>query len=227
MRVISYARVSTVEQAEGGISLDAQIVKMAAYAGLYDLEIIETVLEPGESGKTLNRPGLKRALGLLKAGKADGLLILRLDRLTRSIADWQDLIDAYFGERGSKQLLSVNDSIDTRTAAGRLVLTVLITVAQWERETIGERTRDALQHKIRNGQRVGKVRFGYDLTADGVTLVENAAEQKIIALMRDLRAARYTLRQIAAALTACGILTKEGNTQWQHQTVAYILRRAA
>ncbi len=227
MRVISYARVSTVEQAEGGISLDAQIVKMAAYAGLYDLEIIETVLEPGESGKTLNRPGLKRALGLLKAGKADGLLILRLDRLTRSIADWQDLIDAYFGERGSKQLLSVNDSIDTRTAAGRLVLNVLITVAQWERETIGERTRDALQHKIRNGQRVGKVRFGYDLTADGVTLVENAAEQKIIALMRDLRAARYTLRQIAAALTACGILTKEGNTQWQHQTVAYILRRAA
>jgi len=227
MRVISYARVSTTEQAEGGISLDAQIAKMTAYASLYDLEIIETVLDPGESGKTLNRPGLQRALGLLKAGKADGLLIVKLERLTRSIADWQDLIDAYFGERGGKQLLSVNDSIDTRTAAGRLVLNVLITVAQWERETIGERTRDALQHKIRNGQRVGKVRFGYDLAADGVTLVENPAEQQTIALMRDLRAAGCTLRQIAAALTARGILTKEGNTQWQHHTVAYILRRAA
>jgi len=227
MRVISYARVSTVEQAEGGISLEAQIAKMAAYAGLYDLQIVETVPDPGESGKTLNRPGLKRVLGLLKAGKADGLLIVKLDRLTRSIADWQDLIDAYFGERGGKQLLSVNDSIDTRTAAGRLVLNVLITVAQWERETIGERTRDALQHKIRNGQRLGKVRFGYDLAADGVTLIDNPAEQQTIALMRDLRAAGCTLRQIAAALTKRGILTKEGHAQWQHQTVAYILRRAA
>jgi len=227
MRVIAYARVSTMEQAEGGISLDAQMAKMTAYAGLYDLEIIESVLDPGESGKTLNRPGLRRALGLLKAGKADGLLIVKLDRLTRSIADWQDLIDAYFGERGGKQLLSVNDSIDTRTAAGRLVLNVLITVAQWERETIGERTRDALQHKIRNGQRVGKVRYGFDLAADGVTLVDNAAEQQTLGLIRDLRAAGRTLREIAAELTERGIPTKEGHSQWQHQTVAYILRRAA
>ncbi len=227
MRVSAYARVSTVEQAEGGISLDAQIAKMGAYAGLYDLEIIETILDPGESGKTLNRPGLRRALALLKSGKADGLLIVKLDRLTRSIADWQDLIDGYFGERGGKQLLSVNDSIDTRTAAGRLVLAILVTVAQWERETIGERTRDALQHKIRNGQRVGKVRFVYDLAADGATLVDNPAEQRIVALMRDLRAAGRTLREIAAELTERNIPTKEGNSQWQHQTVAYILRRAA
>ena len=62
------------------------------------------------------------------------------------------------------------------------MLNVLITVAQWERETIGERTRDALQHKIRNGQRVGKVRFGFDLAADGVTLVDNPAEQRTLGL---------------------------------------------
>lgn len=227
MRVIAYARVSTIEQADSGISLDAQIAKMQAYARLYDLEIVETIQDPGESGKTLNRPGLQRALTLLKSGKADGVLIVKLDRLTRSIADWQDLIDAYFGERGGKQLLSVNDSIDTRTAAGRLVLNVLITVAQWERETIGERTRDALQHKIRNGQRVGKVRYGFDLATDGVTLLENPGEQQIIAMMRDLRAAGRTLRQIAAELTARNIPSKEGNSQWRHQSIAYILRRAA
>ena len=227
MRVVCYCRVSTADQADSGISLEAQVAKMQAYAALYDLTIVEVITDAGESAKTLNRPGLQSALAMLKAGKADGLLIVKLDRLTRSIADWQDLIDAYFGERGGKQLLSVNDSIDTRTAAGRLVLNVLITVAQWERETIGERTRDALQHKIRNGQRVGKVRFGFDLAADGVTLIDNPAEQQTVALMRDLRAAGYTLRQIAAALTARGILTKEGNSQWQHQTVAYILRRAA
>ena len=96
---------------------------MRAYAGLYDLTIVETVIDADESRKPLHRAGLQRALGLLKAGKADGLLIVKLDRLTRSVADWQALIDAYFGERGGKQLLSVNDSIDTRTAAGRLVLT--------------------------------------------------------------------------------------------------------
>jgi len=153
MRVVCYCRVSTADQADGGISLEAQVAKMQAYAALYDLTIVEVVTDAGESAKSLNRPGLQAALGMLKAGKADGLLIVKLDRLTRSIADWQDLIDAYFGERGGKQLLSVNDSIDTRTAAGRLVLNVLITVAQWERETIGERTKEALRHKICHGAR--------------------------------------------------------------------------
>ena len=84
-----------------------------------------------------NRPGLQRALGLLKSGNADGLLIVKLDRLTRSVADWQALIDAYFGERGGKQILSVNDSIDTRTASGRLVLNVLITVARGSEKPSG------------------------------------------------------------------------------------------
>src|SRR3974377_438429 len=100
---------------------------MAAYASLYNLTIVETIID-AESAKSLNRSGLQHALNLLRAGKADGLLIVKLDRLTRSIADWKDLIDAYFGERGGKQLLSVNDSIDTRTAAGRLVLHELHTL---------------------------------------------------------------------------------------------------
>jgi site-specific DNA recombinase len=137
------------------------------------------------------------------------------------------LIDAYFGERGGKQLLSINDSIDTRTAAGRLVLNVLITVAQWEREAIAERTKEALRHKISRRQRVGKVRFGYDLAPDGVTLIENPAEQETLALMRSLRASGRTLREIAAELTARHIPTKEGHAKWQHQTVAYILARRA
>jgi len=226
MRVVCYCRVSTAEQADSGISLEAQQARMQAYAALYDATIVETVVE-AESAKSLNRQGLQHALGMLKAGKADGLLIVKLDRLTRSIADWQSLIDTYFGERGGKQLLSVNDSIDTRTAAGRLVLNVLITVAQREREAIAERTKEALRHKISRHQRVGKVRFGYDLAPDGMTLLDNPTEQQTIALMRDMRAAGCTLRQIAAALTERNIPTKEGHNRWQHQTVAYILRRAA
>lgn len=89
------------------------------------------------------------------------MVVVKLDRLTRSVADWQLLIDDYFGERSGKQLFSVADSIDTRTAAGRLVLNVLLSVAQWERETTGERTREALRHKDshRRTVRQGAIRF--------------------------------------------------------------------
>ena len=226
MNVIAYCRVSTAEQSDSGVSLDAQQTKMRAYADLYNLTIVETIID-AESAKSLRRDGLQRALNLLRTGKADGLLIVKLDRLTRSVADWQALIDAYFGERGGKQLFSVNDAIDTRTAAGRLVLNVLITVAQWERETIGERTKEALRHKINSRQRVGKVRFGFDLAPDGMTLVENPAEQQTLAFMRNLRAAGRTLRQIAAELTARQIPTKERKPRWTHTAVAYILARAA
>jgi site-specific DNA recombinase len=125
---------------------------------------------------------------MLRRGGAEGIVIAKLDRLTRSVADWQALIDGHFGEKAGKQLFSVSDSIDTRTAAGRLVLNVLLSVAQWERETIGERTKDALQHRIRNGQRCGKLRFGYDLAPDGRTLIENPAEQEVVRLIAQLRA---------------------------------------
>ena len=226
MRVLAYCRVSTSEQRDTGVSLDAQQAKTAAYAALYNLDIVETIVD-AESAKSLDREGLQRALALLRANKADGILILRLDRITRSVADWQTLIDHYFSEKGGKQLYSVNDSISTRSAAGRMVLNLLVTISQWEREAIAERTRDALQHKIRNGQRVGKIRFGFDLAPDGITLGENPAEQQTLAFMRNLRAAGHTLRQIAAELTALNIPTKERKPRWTHTAVAYILARAA
>ena len=226
MKVIGYVRVSTEEQATNGQSLDAQRAKLEAYASLYDLELVEIITDAGASAKSLNRPGLQDALAKLRRGAADGLVIAKLDRLTRNVGDWQKLIDAYFGEKAGKQLFSVADSIDTRTAAGRLVLNVLLSVAQWEREAIGERTRDALQHKIAKGERCGKVRFGYELAADGKTLVAVPTEQEAIALMKELRAAGQTLRDIAAELNRRNVATKEGG-QWKHTTVSGILARAA
>lgn len=225
MRVILYARVSTADQSDNGVSLDSQRAKMEGYAALYDVEVAETIVDAGESAKSLNRPGLQRALDLLRGGKADGLVVVKLDRLTRSVAEWQRLIDGYFGERAGKQLFSVADAIDTRTAAGRLVLNVLLSVAQWEREATAERTREALRHKINSGERCGKVRFGYNLASDGKTLLPNPAEQRAVALMIDLRAAGQTLREIAATLTEQGIRTKEGGTAWTHTAVARILGR--
>jgi site-specific DNA recombinase len=227
MRVIGYIRVSTDEQASGGQSLGAQRAKIQDYARLYDLELVAVIEDAGVSAKSLNRPGLQKALAMLRAGKADGLVIAKLDRLTRSVADWQILIDEYFGERAGRQLFSVADSIDTRTAAGRLVLNVLLSVAQWEREIISERTRDALQHKIRKGERCGKVRFGYDVADDGITLVPNHSEQATIGLIRQLRSNGQTLRQIANELSIHAIPTKERASAWTHTTVHRILTRIA
>ena len=169
MDVIGYARVSTDEQSKEGVSIDAQIAKIKAYCMLYGLNLVDVVVDAGVSAKTLKRPGLQSALAMLKAKKAGGMVIAKLDRLSRSVKDWNSLIDLYFGEKAGKQLCSVNDQIDTRTASGRLVLNVLMSVAQWEREATGERTRDALQHKITKGERVGKVPFGFDLADDGMS----------------------------------------------------------
>lgn len=227
LRVLGYIRVSTEEQAEDGVSLDAQRAKIIAYCDLYELELIEIIEDAGESAKSLKRAGLRAVLARLRGGEAQGLVIAKLDRLSRSVVDWNTLIDGWFGERAGKQLFSVADSIDTRTAAGRLVLNVLMSVAQWERETIGERTHDALQHKRRQGERVGAVPFGYDLAADGVGLVPNAGEQAVLARIAELRALGRSSRQIAAELSRQGFATKQGKTQWQHTSVERILKRQA
>lgn len=224
MRIIIYARVSTSDQADG-VSLEAQRAKLVAYADALDLEVVETIEDAGESGKSLNRPGLQHALRMLSGGEADGIAIVKLDRLTRSVSDWQTLINGWFGEKPGKQLFSLGDSINTATAGGRLVLNVLLSVAQWERETIGERTREALRHKISKGERCGKVRYGYDLGEDGKTLIPNATEQEAISTIGRLRAAGRSLRAIAAELTSQGVSTKEGRP-WTHTAVSRILQRA-
>ena len=146
---------------------------------------------------------------LLKKKAVESLVISKLDRLSRSVKDWNSLIDGYFGEKAGKQLFSVADSIDTRTAAGRLVLNVLMSVAQWEREAIGECTWDALKHLKVAGKRVGKVPFGYSLMRDRKTLVPNLAEQGVIRAIFQLRENGLTLRKIADELGRRGVPTKE------------------
>lgn len=227
MKVILYSRVSTADQADNGISLEAQTAKMQAYCSLYELEVVETITDAGESAKTLNRPGLQRALAALKGGHVDGLVVVKLDRLSRSVADWNELIDRYFSEKAGKQLFSVNDAIDTRTAAGRLVLNILMSVGQWEREAIAERTREALRHKVNKGERCSETKFGFDLACDGKTWLPNVDEQAAIALMQALRQTGFPLRKIARELTVRGIRTKTGNSTWTHSAVAAILKRAA
>src|SRR5271155_4647643 len=126
-RTIAYLRVSTDKQADRGISLDAQRAKAHAYAQLYDLDLVEVIVDAGASAKTLDRPGLQRALAMLRDGNADAILVAKLDRLTRSVVHLGELVEDYFAA-GKWALLSVGEQIDTRSAAGRLVLNILASV---------------------------------------------------------------------------------------------------
>lgn len=206
MKVIAYTRVSTEEQATQGVSLAAQEAKLRAYCDLYGHELIEVIVDAGQSAKTINRPGLQRALAALKAGEAEGLLVLKLDRLTRSVRDLGELLENYFQRYA---LMSLQEQCDTSTAAGRLVLNLLTSVAQWERESTGERTKVALQHK----------------KAQGVKLGAPALEDKTtIGRAQELRAQGFTLRQVADQLTTEGFKTLKGG-RWEAVTVKRILDR--
>lgn len=210
-RAIAYLRVSTDKQADEGVSLDAQRAKLEAYASLYDLDLVAVEVDAGVSAKSLDRPALGRALAMLRAGRADALLVVKLDRLTRSVRDLGELLDGYFGPEKKAALLSVADQIDTRTAAGRMVLNILTSVAQWEREAIGERTAAAMQHKAAQGEYCGgQVPYGFAVGPDGVHLVEHDGEQLVIAAIRELRATGLSLRAIVAQLDKRGLVSRTG-----------------
>ena len=228
-KVVAYIRVSTEGQAEGGVSLDAQRAKLEAYCTAMDLELVAVEVDAGVSAKTLRRPALQRALAALEAGRADGLLVAKLDRLTRSVRDLGELVDRYFASRWS--LLSVADSIDTRSAAGRLVLNVLASVAQWEREATAERTRDALAHLRASGVQLGAAALGWRHTeavdAAGRRVIETVAnEAETVARILELRAEGRSLRAIGEVLDAEGRRTKAGG-RWHAMTIRRVLERAA
>jgi DNA invertase Pin-like site-specific DNA recombinase len=207
---IAYLRVSTGKQADQGLSLDAQQEKATTYARLYDLELVEVIIDAGESAKTLERPGLQRALALLQAGQADALLIIKLDRLTRSVADLGRLIDDHFAP-GKAELLSVSEQIDTRSASGRLVLNILASVSQWEREIIAERTRDVMRYKQNQGEYIGGyVPYGFEVIEGA--LVENPLEQHVIQQAQSLHATGLSLRKVSAALQQRGFQARTGAT---------------
>jgi DNA invertase Pin-like site-specific DNA recombinase len=198
-RIVAYVRVSTEKQADSGNSLEAQSAKLNLYCQLHDLDLVAVEVDPGESAGSLNRPGLQRALERLASFEAEGLLVVKLDRLTRSVRDLCELVDTYFKD-GTCRLMSVSESVDTSTASGRLVLNILTTVSQWEREAAAERTAAVMSHLKATGKFTGGFPpYGYTLDEDG-NLHESAAEQAVIIQARSMRAQGLTLRKIAGRL---------------------------
>ncbi|MCX6624935.1 MAG: recombinase family protein [Acidobacteria bacterium] len=223
MNGIGYIRVSTDKQADSGVSLDVQCEKVRAMAVVQGVELVEVIVDAGESAKNLDRPGMVRLMALVESRSIATVIIAKLDRLTRSVKDLAEILEK-FARRGVT-LVSVAESLDTGSAAGRLVLNIMTAVSQWEREAIGERTRDAMRHKRSRGERVGTLPYGCRLAADGVHLEVDPSEQGVIARARHLKEAGYSTRRIAAALNEASFSTRRG-TPWRFQYVAEVLRAA-
>jgi site-specific DNA recombinase len=207
MQVIGYTRVSTSEQATEGVSLAAQRAKIDAYAVVKDWTVLEVIQDQGASAKSLHRPGLAQLLARVQAGQVQVVVVAKLDRLTRSVADLDKLMKLF--ERKGVALVSLQESLDATTATGRLMMNLLASVSQWEREVIGERTRDAMQHLKASGQVYSRPMFD-----DAATLAQ----------IHTMRAGGATLQEIAAELTAAGVPTVRGG-QWGPSTIMGILRR--
>lgn len=235
VRVIGYCRVSTDEQVNEGVSLTAQEEKIRAYCQLHSLTLVHVQHEDKglKSAKTLDRKVLQSVLSDLDRGVADGIVVAKLDRLTRRMRDWTDLLENRFVEGGSL-LYSVNEHVETRTAGGRFMLNMLMSVAQWERETIAERTSDALQHLARQGYwNGGRIPYGWrpgprvvgeDGRRQPRSLVPDDEEQKVVAEACRLRFEEgLSLRQVCRELTEQGYRPRKGR-EWYPQAVIHMTR---
>jgi len=223
-RVLGYVRVSTEDQSANGVSLDAQRHRLTAYAAAHGLELVGIEADEGISAKkTSNRPALQRALARLKRKEADGLVAVKLDRLSRSTRDVLDLVS--ISEREGWALHSIEERLDTSSPHGRFVVTVLAALAQMEREQIASRTKAAMGELRRQGRKTSsKAPFGYRF--DGDRVVEVPAEQRILARIAALQADGLGCCRITNALNESGPNPRV-KRPWNVGTVRAILRTVA
>lgn len=206
--VLGYVRVSTAEQGDDGAGLEAQRKAIEADAERRGWVLVD-VVEDVASGKNLRRPGIQRALSMLAAGQADGLVCAKLDRLGRDVGDFADLLKLSTKERWALRLLDLD--IDTSTSMGEAAAFVIAAFAQAERKRIGERTREGLAVKRAQGVKLGR---------------PPAVEPKTVAKIKRQRKAGKSLRWIANRLNETGTPTAHGGSEWRASSVRAVLNRA-
>lgn len=222
---LSYIRVSSDEQADSGLGLEAQRQRIAAYCDMKGLRLVEVFEDPGVSGgKPLaSRPAGSRLLNVAKKTKAV-VVVAKRDRLFRSVADAASIIADFDKKR--IQLVAIAEGFDTTNPYGRAMAQMASVFAELERAMIRERTRNAMSVKRSRGERIsGHAPFGWDFDAGG-RLVVNSVEQQTIGYMRQLRAEGLSYRGIATHLDREGVRPKRSR-RWMHTTVKSILTRKA
>lgn len=207
--MIGYLRVSTEEQANSGLGLEAQRETIQRYADAHDWKVI-WYEDAGLSAKSLDRPQLQAALDRANASPkrrdVDGIVVAKLDRLSRSVADFAGVLELARARRWA--LVAIDLGVDTSTPTGELIANVMMSVAQWERRVIGERTSAAMQAAKRAGRHMGRA---------------SALPQSTAQRLLELRATS-TLAATAGALNAEGVTTATG-TRWTPNSVAKAQKR--
>lgn len=206
--MIGYLRVSTEEQAHSGLGLEAQRDTIQRYADSHGWDVVWYVDE-GLSAKSLDRPQLQAALNRLHPKKRDvaGLVVAKLDRLSRSVHDFSGLLKLSAARKWS--VVAIDLGVDTSTPTGKLVANVMMSVAEWEREIIGERTSAAMQAAKRQGKQIGRVSTLPATTGDHIV---------------SLRAEGNGWTAIADVLNADAVPTATGGI-WYPATVAKVHKR--
>jgi DNA invertase Pin-like site-specific DNA recombinase len=217
LRCAIYTRKSSDEGLDQAFnSLDAQREAGEAYVKSQASEGWRTIAtcydDGGFSGGTMERPGLQRLLGDIEAGLVDVVVVYKIDRLTRSLADFARIVER-FDARGIS-FVSVTQAFNTTSSMGRLTLNVLLSFAQFEREVTGERIRDKIAASKAKGMWMGgMLPLGYDLPAPGTrTLLVNDAEAKVVRAIF----ARYlelgSVHRLCEELRQQGTLSKRWTT---------------
>ena len=209
-RCAVYTRKSTEDGLEKEFnSLDAQYEACAAYALSQKHEGWELVSERyddgGFSGGNMERPGLKRLMADVAAGKVDIILVYKIDRLTRSLADFAKIVDVLDTAKAS--FVSITQSFNTTTSMGRLTLNMLLSFAQFEREVTGERIRDKIAASKRKGMWMGgPLPLGYDV--ENRCLIVNAKEAELVRQIYQRYLELGSVVELADDLNAKGYKTK-------------------
>lgn len=219
--VCAYTRVSTLSQAEDGVSLAAQRDRVDAWAKSRGLAVGLVECDAGLSGgRADNRPALQRALDAVCKGKGV-LIVYSLSRLARSTRDALDIVDRL--HKAGANLVSLSESIDTTTAMGKFFFTVLAGLAALERDLIAERTSMAMAHKRSLGEYTGgQPPYGFRVV-DGM-VVEDADEQRVIRIVKYKQQRGLNSAEIARRLNEIQVPCR--GSVWHAKSVRRVLRRA-
>ena len=209
MRAVGYVRVSTGEQAREGYSLAAQEQAIRAYCRAHSWELVEVYADAGRSGKSIQgRAELTRLLSAAEDGSIGRVVFWRLDRLGRNLRDLLDICDRL--ESCDVGVVSIQESIDTGTPAGRMMRSVLGSLAEFERETIQERIVLGMEQAARQGKLLGPLPLGYQREGDAVTLDPATAPLVQAAFLRYV-SGRSSLRDMAGWAADIGLRSTGGN----------------
>ena len=213
LRCAIYTRKSTDEGLDQAFnSLDAQREACAAYVKSQQHEgwvlLPATYDDGGFSGGNVDRPGLQQLLAEVKAGRIDCIIVYKVDRLTRSLADFAKIVEILDGAGAS--FVSITQAFNTTTSMGRLTLNVLLSFAQFEREVISERVRDKIAASKAKGMWMGgPVPLGYRV--ENRQLLIDEAEAKTVRSIMEQYLSIRSVPKLIQALTNAGIVTKVQN----------------